>query len=101
MERSARHNCELEGAAVAALNAVDAGSDRVGLVDGDGPVATIDANGTAGTPVIVVDNEVCAAVRGGDGVTAEVSLRAGEKGKCAQKDCEELSTGVQSEAHEL
>jgi hypothetical protein len=84
MERGARHNGELDRAAVATLNAVNAGSDRVGLVDGDRPGATIDANRTTAAPVVVVYDEVCAAIRRRDVVTAEASLRTGEKRQRAQ-----------------
>ena len=101
MERGARHNRELDRAAVATLNAVYAGSERVGLVGGDGPVATIDANRTAAAAVVVVDDEVCAAIRRRDGVTPEVSLRAGEKRQRAQEEGKKWGSEVQSERHEL
>jgi hypothetical protein len=62
MEGGAGCHCELKTVAVATRDAVGAWRDRMRLVEGMGPVATVDANGTAGTAVVVVDHEVCAAI---------------------------------------
>ncbi len=85
VEGGAGCHSELKIAAVAARDAMCAWRDRMRLVEGVGPVATVNANGTAGTAVVVVDHEICAAVVRGDLVTAEARFRAGLKPERAEK----------------